>query len=641
MKRRKLFTSLLCTLAMAVSSLSFSLPVHADAMRVVTLGADLSDAQKSTMLKYFKVNPDEVKIIYVTNQDERNHLGSYVPLEQIGTRTVSCAYVRPTTSGGIKVRTANLNWVTGNMIAASLSTSGVSNCEVIAACPFEVSGTGALTGVQMAYEVATDTQLDTAKKEIATQEMVVTGHLADDVGQNEAVNVINQAKMEVIGNNIQEADEIYNTVVNIVNANNVEVSAEELDAIVALLEEIAAQHYDYQEMVDTLQMVESNVGGYEEGEEDWDEEEEDWDEEEEENVEELDKDSIMNDLDESVLGEEVITSSTLEPAESEAAPVSDEGWETFDGSDQDGFIISDDTESWDFDNLTPTDEPIGNEEPVDEGETVDEGEPAGDDTVSDQMQDEELYADDEWTLTTEEDETDITETDTSFLGAEAKENFDKALKFCQGEYEGNTAALAEALENDFAYTMVTLDTDAGKALTNLIMQKYLSILGNADPSYTKELDDVYDSAELNLMNRFLKKVFAVKNAKADTDAEKILKDVSTEDKETLYNETIAFFEKLYGEETLSAQPVDAEFTETPGAEAAGAESSEEAWTQEAAAQEPAVDTAAYTEPAVDASYNVEEGMPAEESWDSYTEENVGDDWADVDDSMLTMDMGEW
>ena len=38
-------------------------------------------------------------------------------------QTVSCAYVKPTQSGGIKVRTANLNWVTCNMIATSLSTS--------------------------------------------------------------------------------------------------------------------------------------------------------------------------------------------------------------------------------------------------------------------------------------------------------------------------------------------------------------------------------------------------------------------------------------------------------------------------------------------------------------------------------------
>ena len=92
-------------------------------------------SQKDTMMRYFNVSSSEVQILTVTNQDERNHLSAFVPLEQIGTRTVSCSYVKPTTSGGIKVRTANLNWVTCNMIATTLSTSGVTNCEVVAACP--------------------------------------------------------------------------------------------------------------------------------------------------------------------------------------------------------------------------------------------------------------------------------------------------------------------------------------------------------------------------------------------------------------------------------------------------------------------------------------------------------------------------
>ena len=199
MKKGKLLAALICSASMVMGSVIPSVPAMADGMKVVTLGADLSDAQKNTMLKYFKVDSSQVQIIYVTNQDEKDHLSAYVPAEQIGSRTVSCAYVKPTQSGGIKVRTANLNWVTCNMIASSLSTSGVKNCEVVAACPFEVSGTGALTGIQMAYETASGEKLDETKKQIATEEMVVTGNLASEVGQDEATNVINQAKMQIIG----------------------------------------------------------------------------------------------------------------------------------------------------------------------------------------------------------------------------------------------------------------------------------------------------------------------------------------------------------------------------------------------------------------------------------------------------------
>ena len=142
MKKAKTAAALLCSACLVLSGTA--VPTMADSAKVVTLGADLTQDQKNTMMKYFNVDSNQVQILTITNQDERDHLSAYVPLEQIGTRTVSCAYVKPTQSGGIKVRTANLNWVTCNMIATSLSTSGVKNCEVVAACPFEVSGTGAL-----------------------------------------------------------------------------------------------------------------------------------------------------------------------------------------------------------------------------------------------------------------------------------------------------------------------------------------------------------------------------------------------------------------------------------------------------------------------------------------------------------------
>ena len=192
MKKRNLMVALLCSMCLVAST---PMPAMADATKVVTLGADLSEDQKNTMMKYFKTDSSQVKIISVTNQDEHNYLGKYVPSEQIGTRTVSCAYVRPTQSGGIKVRTANLNYVTCNMIATALSTAGVTNCEAVAACPMEVSGTGALTGVMMAYETASGKKLDSTKKDLATKEVVVTGNVGTQVGRDNATNIINQAKI--------------------------------------------------------------------------------------------------------------------------------------------------------------------------------------------------------------------------------------------------------------------------------------------------------------------------------------------------------------------------------------------------------------------------------------------------------------
>ena len=259
MKRKllSLIMSAICLTAAISSTLVF-----ADGQKVVTLGADLSEDQKNAILRYFGVAGQNIQTLTITNQDERNHLGSYVPLEQIGTHTYSCALVCPTTSGGIQVKTANLSWVTSNMIASTLSTSGVVNCDVLAAAPFEVSGTGALTGILMAYESASGEQLDETKKEIATQEMITTTTIANTIGQQQATEIVNDTKMQVIqGNQVnQETTNDIDVIINqVAQEKNISLSDEDRQLLQDLLEEIADQNYNYDDMKETLERVEQNV----------------------------------------------------------------------------------------------------------------------------------------------------------------------------------------------------------------------------------------------------------------------------------------------------------------------------------------------------------------------------------------------
>ncbi len=257
MKRKLLavFMSAVCLAAAAVPSSA----VFADGQKVVTLGADLSEEQKQAILRYFGITGQNLQTLTITNQDERNHLGSYVPLEQIGTRTYSCALVNPTASGGIQVKTANLSWVTSNMIASTLSTSGVVNCEVLAAAPFEVSGTGALTGILMAYESAVGTPLDTSKKEVATQELVTTATVANTIGQQQAASIVNETKIQVIQGHVIDEQQIMDIVEEAAEDQDVALSDDDRALITDLLEKIAEQEYDYDEMKDTLERVENNL----------------------------------------------------------------------------------------------------------------------------------------------------------------------------------------------------------------------------------------------------------------------------------------------------------------------------------------------------------------------------------------------
>ena len=125
--RKRIFkkaVSVMLTAGMLAAAV-FTQPVLADSERVVTLGADLSKEDQKLILKYFGVKASEAHVIYVTNDEERAFLSDYIPLSVIGSHTLSCAYVKPTSKGGIQVKTANLTWVTSNMIASALSTAGL------------------------------------------------------------------------------------------------------------------------------------------------------------------------------------------------------------------------------------------------------------------------------------------------------------------------------------------------------------------------------------------------------------------------------------------------------------------------------------------------------------------------------------
>lgn len=514
MKKRNLIAALLCSACLVAGSVN---PVMADAARVVTLGADLTDAQKQTMMKYFNVSSDQVQIMTITNQDEHNHLDNIAPQSQIGSRTLSCAYVKPTQSGGIKVRTANLNWVTGNMIATTLSTSGVKNCEVVAACPMEVSGTGALTGIQMAYEQASGEKLDATKTKLANEEMVVTGNLADQVGKNEATTVVNQSKMDVIQNNVQNADEIQNIVVNVAEQNNVSVSQEEIDKIVSLLEKIAEQGYNYDDVKETLEQVNENTTGQASSEDD------ELDGENSDDTVEIDGDSedITNSVDDSVLGEDVIQSSTEDPT------LEIETDSSADSSDGNGTGIPDATDDGTYSG-------------------------SSDESTSDESGSSDESASDEAAST----ETDSTEPDTSVLSEEARNNYDKFALFAKGEYEGDPDSLLAATENTEEAATVTLDEQTGKNLAATVEKDYYDILNNGTDSYEADGTETYQSTELNMMDKKLKKLFGIDDSEENTDVtdetKALLADVTEEDKKTLYKDTIKFLAGLYGESTDSA-----------------------------------------------------------------------------------------
>ena len=637
MRKRSVITAVLCSLCLTAGS---AVPAMADSTRVVTLGADLTQDQKNTMMQYFKANASEVQILTVTNADEREYLGNYIPLEQIGTRTLSCAYVKPTQSGGIKVRTANLNYVTGKMIANALSTAGISNCEAVAACPYEVSGTGALTGVMMAYETAVGQKLDTKKKDLATQEVVVTGNLAQQVGEDDATNIINQAKLQIIGENVQNADEIYNIVNNIAVENNVNFSEEEMNAIVSLLQQIAQQSYDIEQMKNTLEEIQESMDKEDEVQatetpapEEGEGTESGDDTEDVENTEDTedtegDGEDITETVDPSVLGDDVKQSSTEDPSLAEETmgdtPI-EEGGETSENEtgipEGETYVEGGETpeapaegtesipEGDVYEEGAETPEaPAEGTESIPEGDVYEEGAetPEASTEGTESIPEGDVYEEGAGTEIPEAsaDEGIVTETpeaaddgtvvdpsvpeetvpeastetgaDSSVsldsLSEEARTRYETAQNFCKGEYEGDAAALQTATGDPAAAASVTLDATAdpavGTSLSQKVLDAYLTVLNDGGMSYVPDGTETYMSAELNMVNSEMKKIFSID---AEPAADDLLAAQTPEVRQGLYDDTMKFFAELYGEGT--------------SADAAEAAPAEEAYTEEVYTEE--------------------------------------------------------
>ena len=249
-------------LAAVLTCASMPMVAKADNSKVVTLGANLSDEQKKSMYEYFGTSSDKVETIEVTNADERKYMEGIASEEQIGTRTYSCSYVEPTGSGGVQVKVANLTFVTSSMIASTLLTSGVENCNVVAASPIAVSGTGALTGIMMAYESASGEKLSEDQKAAATEELVTTGELANEVGQQEATNLMNEVKQDVIEDGLTDPDDIKDAVEDAAKDINITLTDEQMAKIVSLMENISQYDYDVKALKKTLENLEGKDEGF-------------------------------------------------------------------------------------------------------------------------------------------------------------------------------------------------------------------------------------------------------------------------------------------------------------------------------------------------------------------------------------------
>lgn len=261
MKKRWMAILLACIMAVALPVTAYGASDNKNTdTPYVALGADLNQEERATVLRLLGISEEDLNnytVTTVTNADEHEYLDSYLSSSIIGSRALSSVMVEGTAEGsGINVTTSNITYCTPGMYENALATAGIENADIKVAGPFNISGTAALVGAIKAYENMTGEEVKKENADTATNELVVTGQVAENVGdQEKAEQLIGAVKGEVVEGNATTTEEIGNVVDQAAQEMEVNLSEEDRQAIIDLMKKID----DLNLNIDSLKEQASNL----------------------------------------------------------------------------------------------------------------------------------------------------------------------------------------------------------------------------------------------------------------------------------------------------------------------------------------------------------------------------------------------
>lgn len=256
MKRR------LIALLLSFCLLSVPLITHADSAPgdvIITLGENLSEHQKTALLSEMGDHEDPL-IVYVTNQEEHKYLGDYISKAQIGSKALSSSrIIIGEKDSGLQVTTRNITWVSEDMYANALSTAGVKDAEVYVTAPFPVSGTAALTGILKAYETTMNIEIPEEQKQVANEEMVKTAQLSESIGDEKAVQFMNEVKREIAKNQPRSTEDIRALLQRVAEQLGIQLTEADLDGLVGLFDKMRNINIDWQQVGKNLELAKNRL----------------------------------------------------------------------------------------------------------------------------------------------------------------------------------------------------------------------------------------------------------------------------------------------------------------------------------------------------------------------------------------------
>lgn len=257
----KQMKKIMATMLIAAVGLLPASHVKADAVEkpYLSLGADLSDSQKSKVLSLLGVSEEELsdyEVLEVTNEEEHEYLGEYLSASVIGSNALSSVRIEKLEEGeGIGVETKNITYCTSGMYTNALTTAGVTDAQVTVAGPFEISGTAALVGIMKAYSDMTGEDVLKENADAATNELVLTGELAEDMGAEKAEQLMALVKQRVLDGKISNGEGIEEVIAKSADELGIELTKEQQKEMAELMDKINDLNLDVDKMKQQAEKV--------------------------------------------------------------------------------------------------------------------------------------------------------------------------------------------------------------------------------------------------------------------------------------------------------------------------------------------------------------------------------------------------
>ena len=263
LKNKRILSAVLALVLM----LGIGAPVYADgksepasvsnAGSRAVIGANLTPEEVASVYQAFGVVRGTVPELTMDNGRERFYLEGYVDSAIIGTKSISCVYVELNNDQGMDVTTSNVTWCTPEMYMSALATAGITDARIIVTAPIPVSGTAALAGIYWAYEDITGIKLDPTAVMVSTQELTITGDLAQQIGAMDATDIVYDLKMMLAETQNMTDDEIRQEIIQIAAAYNVKLTDAQIDQLISLCRSL--EGLDDESLVKRVQEVQGTL----------------------------------------------------------------------------------------------------------------------------------------------------------------------------------------------------------------------------------------------------------------------------------------------------------------------------------------------------------------------------------------------